>query len=131
MSVIHLIGVLEDGTKPIDPSVPENPRVELAIIKGTSCQIVLKAVTRSGVPVAPVGTMTLTVKQKPEDMPALAQLVGTWTPMLGAGTAVFTWAASAMRDYAWGRYVYDVKLANGAEVDVLIPASPFRLMAAV
>lgn len=127
MAVIHLIGVLEDGTKPIDPSVPENPRVELAITKGTSTQLVLKAVTRSGVPLAPVGTMILTVKQKPEDAPALAQLTGTWTPMLGAGTAVFAWATSNMRDYAWGRYVYDVRLENGSEVNVLIPASPFRL----
>lgn len=131
MSVVHLIGVLEDGTKPIDPSVPENPRVELALTKGTSAQIVLRAVTRSGLPVVPVGTMTLTVKQKPEDYPALAQLTGTWTPMLGAGTAVFTWTTSNMRDWAWGRYVYDVKLENGSEVDVLIPASPFRLMPAV
>ncbi len=128
MAVIHLIGVLEDGTKPIDPSVPENPRVELAITKGTTAQLVLRAVTRSGVPVTPVGTLTLTIKQKPEDLPALAQLSGTWTPMLGAGTAVFTWASTAMRDSAWGRYVYDIKLTNGSDVNVLIPASPFRLM---
>jgi hypothetical protein len=131
MAVIHLIGVLEDGSKPIDPSVPENPRVELAIIKGTSAQLVLKAVTRSGVPITPVGTLTLTVKQKPEDMPPLAQLTGTWTPMLGAGTAVFAWASTHMRDVPWGRYTYDIKLVNGSEVNVLIPASPFGLMPAV
>lgn len=131
MAVIHLTGVLEDGTKPIDPSVPENPRVELALIKGTSAQLVLRSTTRSGVPITPVGTLTLTVKQKPEDEPALAHLTGTWTPMLGPGTAVFTWATSAMRDMMWGRYIYDVKLVNGSDVNVLIPASPFRLMPTV
>lgn len=131
MSVIHLIGVLEDGTNPTDPSVPVNPRAELAIIKATSCQVVLKVTGRNGLPIAPVGTLTMTVKQKPGDEPALAQLSGTWAPMLGPGTAIFGWASTTMRDSPWGRYVYDIRLVNGSEVNMVVPASPFRLSPAV
>lgn len=130
MAVLYVTGVLEDGT-PRASDVPVNPRVELAINKGSSNQIVLRVVNAGGVPAAPVGTLTLTVAQKPGDYPPLAQLAGTWTPMLGPGTAVFGWAKTAMADVAWGRYLYDIRLSNGDEVSFVVPASPFRLMPAV
>lgn len=131
MAVLYLTGVLFDGSPAIDPSVPHNPRMELEIIQGTSNQIVCRITNPTGDPVAPVGDVILAVKQKPGDEPALAYLEGTWTPMLGPGTAVLSWPATTMRFQAWGRYVYDVRLVNGSEVNMLIPASPFRLSPAV
>ena len=131
MAVLYLTGVLQDGSPATDPAVPHNPRAELEIIQGTTNQIVCRVVNPSGAPVPPVGTLTLTVKQKPGDEPALAELDGTWTPLLGPGTAVLTWAANAMRYIPWGRYVYDVRLVNGTDIDMVIPASPFRLSPAV
>lgn len=130
MAVVYLTGVLEDGTNQA-PDVPSNPRVELAFNKGSSNQVVLRVVNSGGVPAPPVGTLTLTVAQKPGDFPVLAQLTGTWTPMLGPGTAVFGWAKTTMQDVAWGRYLYDVRLVNGEDVSFVVPASPFRLMPAV
>ena len=130
MAVLYLTGVLYDGSPPTDPTVPPNPRTELEIIQGTTNQIVCRVVTPSGAPVAPVGTLTMTVKQKPGDE-ALAVLTGTWTPLLSPGTAVLTWTATTMRYQQWGRYVYDVKLVNGDAIDMVVPASPFRLAPAV
>lgn len=130
MAVVYLTGVIEDGTA-LAPDVPANPRSELSFTKGSSNQVVVRVVNSGGVPVPPVGSLTLTVAQKPGDFPPLAQLTGTWTPMLGPGTAVFGWAKTTMQDSAWGRYLYDIRLANGVDVNFIIPASPFRLMPAV
>lgn len=130
MAVVYLTGVLDDGT-PLSPDVPANPRVELALTKGSSNQVVLRVVNPSGVPMPPVGTLTLSVAQKPGDLPLLVQLTGTWTPMLGPGTAVFGWSKTMMTDVAWGRYLYDIRLSNGEDVNFVVPASPFRLMPAV
>lgn len=126
MSVLYLTGVLDDGT-PRSPSVPVNPRAELAIIHKSRAQVVIRITNTAGVPIASEGTLTLTVKQKPQDGEALAQLTGVWTPDLGPGVAMFSWAPTTMPYSPWGRYVYDVKLVNGAAVDFVVPASPFRL----
>lgn len=131
MAVLYLSGVLFDGAPATDPAVPYNPRVSLEIIQHTSNQIVCRVVNPAGVPVAPVGTLALTVKQKPGDDAALAYLEGTWAPLLGPGTAVFSWAATTMRYQPWGWYVYDVKLTNGPDVNMVVPASSFRLAPAV
>lgn len=131
MAVLYLTGVLHDGSPAIDPAVPVNPRAEIEIIQGTTNQIVCRVVNPAGAPVPPVGDLVLTVKQKPGDEPPLAQLEGTWTPLLGPGTAVLTWPATSMRFLPWGRYVYDVRLIQGAEVNMVVPASPFRLAPAV
>ena len=131
MAVLYLAGVLFDGTRATDPKIPsENPRMSLEVIQGTSNQIVCRITNPAGDPVAPVGDVILTVKQKPQDEP-LALLEGTWAPLLGPGTAVFSWATSTMRYSPWGWYVYDVRLENGESVDVVIPASGFRLAPAV
>lgn len=131
MAVIYLTGVYEDGVTPRAPWVPENVRQELALTQATSNQIIVQVTNPGGVPVTALGELILTVKQKPQDEPALARLVGTWTPMLGAGVALFSWTRLTMDGQAWGRYVYDVKWVNGSEVNVVVPASPFRLVPAV
>lgn len=131
MAVKYLTCVLEDGSPATDPSLPLNPRVSLEIIQGTSNQIVCRIVNPSGAPVAPVGSLTMRIKQKPQDEPDLVYLEGTWTPLLGPGTAVLSWTPAYMLNNAWGWYVYDVRLTVGSEVNMLIPASPFRLAPAL
>lgn len=131
MAVFYLTGVLSDGSPATDPSVPANPRSSLEIIRGTSNQIVCRIVNPAGDPAAPVGTLTMKVKQKPSDEPALAELEGTWTPLLGPGTAVFSWTPTHMTNSSWGWYVYDVRLTVGSDVNMLIPASSFRLAPAL
>lgn len=131
MAVLYLAGVLFDGSPSTDPAVPLNPRMALEIIQGTSNQIVCRITNPAGVPAVPVGDLMLTVKQKPGDESALAALDGTWTPLLGPGTAVFSWTPTTMGYSPWGRYVYDVKLVNGDDVSVIIPASSFHLAPAV
>lgn len=131
MAVFYLTGVLYDGSPSTDPSVPTNPRMALDLIYGTSNQIVCRVTNPMGDPSPPVGTLSMRVKQKPGDEPALAYMEGTWTPLLGPGTAVFSWAPGYMANVPWGWYVYDVRLTNGSDVQMLIPASPFRLSPAV
>lgn len=131
MSVLYLTGVLEDATIERAPEVPVNPRQTLDIIQRTTNQIILSATDPAGLPLPAIGDLILTIKQKPQDEPSLARLVGTWTPMLGPGKAIFSWTTATMAQAAWGRYVYDVRLVNGSEVNMLIPASPFILSPAV
>lgn len=131
MAVLYLTGVLLDGSPATDLGVPANPRMALEVIQGTSNQLVCRITNPAGVPIAPVGDVVLTVKQKPQDEVALARLEGTWTPLLGPGTAVFSWTPTTMQYMSWGRYLYDVRVVNGGEVNMVIPASAFHLAPAV
>ena len=130
MAVLYLSGVLEDGTTR-SPLVPVNPRAELEIIQHTSAQIIVRVTDPANIPIPSTGTMVLTVKQKPQDEHTLAQLTGSWYPLLGPGVAMFSWVKTTMNNNPWGRYIYDVKLTVGSEVNVVIPASPFRLAPAL
>jgi hypothetical protein len=131
MAVLYLSGVLEDGTTPRSPLVPVNPRTELEIIQHSSAQIIVRITNPANVPVPSTGTVVLTVKQKPQDGEALAQLAGTWVPSLGPGVALFSWTPATMSTPPWGRYTYDIKLTVGTEVNYIVPASPFRLSPAL
>lgn len=131
MSVHYISGVLEDGTTPRSPLVPVNPRTSLEIIQHSSAQIIVRITNPANVPVPSEGAVVLTVKQKPQDGEALAQLTGTWVPSLGAGVALFSWATSTMSTPPWGWYTYDVKLTVGTDVNFVVPASPFRLAPAL
>ena len=130
MAVLYLSGVLEDGSNR-SPLVPVNPRAELEVIQHTSAQIIVRVTDPANMPIPSTGVMVLTVKQKPQDEMALAQLTGSWYPLLGPGVAMFSWVKTTMSTLPWGRYIYDVKLTVGAEVNVVIPASPFRLAPAL
>lgn len=131
MAVFYLAGVLEDGTTPRSPLVPVNPRAELEIIQHSSAQIIVRITNPANVPIPSTGTVVLTVKQKPQDGEALAQLTGTWVLSLGPGVAMFSWTPATMATPPWGRYAYDVKLTVGSEVNYVVPVSPFRLAPAL
>lgn len=130
MAVLYLSGVLENGITR-SPLVPVNSRMELEIIQHSSAQIIVRVTDPANMPIDSTGTLVLTVKQKPQDEMPLAQLTGSWYPLLGLGVAMFSWAKTTMNTLPWGRYIYDVKLTVGAEVNVVIPASPFRLAPAL
>ncbi len=131
MAVLYLSGVLEDGATPRSPLVPVNPRAELEIIQHSTAQIIVRITNPANVPIDSTGVAVLTVKQKPQDGEALAQLTGVWVPSLGPGVVLFSWAASTMSTPPWGRYTYDIKLTVGTEVNYVVPASPFRLAPAL
>ena len=131
MAVLYLWGVLEDGTTIRSPAVPANPRAELSIIQHSSAEVVLRITNPAGLPVDSTGTVMLTIKQKPQDGETLASLTGAWAPELGPGVARFTWLPATMNYNPWGRYIYDIKLTVGSEVNYVVPASPFRLAPAV
>ena len=131
MAVLYLTGVLEDGTTVRSPSVPVNPRAEREIIQHSTAQVVVRITNLAGVPIPSEGTLKLVVKQKPQDGEELASLTGAWTPELGPGVAIFSWTPTTMNYSPWGRYIYDVKLTVGSDVNIVVPASPFRLAPAV
>ena len=127
MAVLYLTGVLEDGTTERSPLVPPNPRTALEINQHSTAQIVVRITNPANIPIPSEGTLVLAVKQKPQDEPALAQLTGTWTPLLGPGVAMFSWPKTTMQTMPWGKYVYDVKLTKDGEVNVVVPLSPLHL----
>lgn len=129
MAVVYLTGILEDGAPP-DPGLPGNPRELLAVTQFSTTQVFLRCVTRGGVPVT-TGDLVLRVKQRPADEPPLAQLVGTWQPLVGAGVAVFTFTPTMFPNVQWGRYLYDVTLVQSGVVNRVIQASPFQLRPAI
>lgn len=131
MAVLYLTGVLEDGTTERSPLVPTNPRTALEIIQHSTAQIVVRITNPANIPIPSTGTLTLSVKQKPQDEPALAQLAGVWTPLLGPGVAIFSWPKTTMQTVPWGRYAYDVKLTVGTDVNVVVPLSPLHLAPAL
>lgn len=130
MAVIYLTGVLDDGVTVRDPAVPVNPRVLLEITQECSARVVVRVVNPGGVPIPTqgAGTFLLTVKKRPQDLPALATLTGTTGP---ENVVEFTFAASTLRGVPWGRYCYDIRLSQGAEQNLLIPTSPLQLLPAV
>lgn len=131
MAVIFLTGVLEDGST-LAPTVPVNPRAELAVTQGTTTQVFVRITNRAGVPVAGGSAATLRVKQRPGDGISLVQLSGVWAPLLGGpGVVVFSFTPEMFATAPWGRYVYDITLDDSGVVNKVIPASPFVLRPAV
>lgn len=131
MAVIFLTGVLEDGST-LAPTVPVNPRVELAVTQGTTTQVFVRITNRAGVPVTDGPQATLRVKQRPGDGVSLVQLSGVWAPLMGGpGVVVFSFTPEMFSTAPWGRYVYDVTLDDAGVINKVIPASPFVLRPAV
>lgn len=130
MAVVYLTGVLEDGSTPA-PGVPLNPRELLAVTQSTTTQVFVRCVTRGGVPLEEGPTMTLRVKQRPGDEPALASVLGTYAPLTGPGVWVFTFLPTMFQGVQWGRYLYDVTRSDAEATNRLIQASPFLLRPAI
>jgi hypothetical protein len=122
--VIDLVGVLEDGG-PRSSGVPENPRLALSFPIGSNVTLRLRVVLPSGQN-APAGTLTWTLKKKPED----AQKVFVKTATLAAGAASFAVLPADTKRFAAGQYVYDVWHEVGGVRNAVVPLSPFRLEAA-
>lgn len=131
MAVIYLTGVLEDGTTVRDPAVPVNPRVALELTQECSARIRLTVTNPAGVPVPSSGSLILTVKKRPQDIPALATVSGSWDGSFGPGVAQFDVSPTTLRGLEWGRYCYDIRLSQGGTQNLVIPTSPLQLLPAV
>lgn len=122
--VIDLTGVLENGT-PRSTGVPENPRLALSFPIGSSVTLRLRVVLPSGQS-APAGTVTWTLKKKPDD----ANKVFAKTATLAAGAASFSVLPADTKRFSAGLYVYDVWHEAAGVRNAVVPLSPFRLEAA-
>jgi hypothetical protein len=129
MALVYILGVLDDGTK-LAPWVPENPRMALQVTQEVSTVVHMEVVNRAGVPMPTTegATYTLTMKKRPQDIPALITVTGT---PKGPNIVEFAFAPSTARNLEWGRYCYDIRMAQGGEANLLIPTSPFLLQPAV
>lgn len=131
MSVAYLTGVLDDGTDYQDPAVPLNPRTALELTQGCSTTVRMTVINPGGVPISQVGTLLLTIKKRPQDYPALASIIGAWTPQNGPGTCEFTIGPTTLAGQEWGLYCYDVRLSQAGAQNLIMPTSPCRLAPAV
>jgi hypothetical protein len=131
MSVAYLTGVLDDGTDYLDPAVPLNPRTTLELTQGVSTTVRMTIINPGGVPVAANGTLRLTIKKRPQDVPAIASIIGAWAPQNGPGACEFAIGPTTLAGQDWGLYCYDVRLTQAGVQNLVMPTSPCRLAPAV
>jgi hypothetical protein len=126
--VVNLQGVLVDGVNPNPVKVPPNTRQALEFAKGESVTIRLDVVNSADFPVAQTGSLVLTCKKRPYDIPAIFTVTGVWDTML-PGRALFEITPLATRLMEFGRYCYDIWLLrdDGANRNQIVALSPLQL----
>lgn len=125
---IALTGVVDDGS-PLDDAVPGDTAQTIQIVRGGTCQISVKLVTRSAVPVDlrdfTSWTGKLTVRET--NSPARSSIVKTWLaaqPALTHDTLLFSLVTTDTRYWETGRYWYDIWLAgNSSSWQVVAPGA--------
>ena len=132
MLVLDVIGVLEDGSLPRDPSVPLNPRRPLQVPLASSLTINARILKPNGSPVNLTGgSLTFTLKKKFSDQQPIVSRLGTLTAA-AAGQASFQLVPVETKDLTPGHFVWDVWFTDSAgNRNAVIPTSPFVLEPAV
>ena len=130
MALVHITGVLEDGTKR-GATVPTDVRQVLRITKTVDYTIRLTIVTSAGVASSATGhTFALSIRKTPESgaltiSPALS---GTAATTLGPNVVDFTITDVNTRNLTPGVYTYDVVRTTGSGLrDVVVPLSALYL----
>lgn len=110
--VVYLKGLLNDGSNP-SPAHPVDPntRQTLAFPQGGSVVVELKVVTPADFPIPQVGTLVLTAKKQPQQIPPFFTVYGDWA-IAQPGTAMFRIRPADTRLMEFGRYCYDVWLVQ-------------------
>lgn len=130
--VIRLTGIIEDGS-PAAEWVPHDPRAAIEIPAGISTTIILRLVTRGGVPVRLAGGESLVLTARESTIRpsvgyfALSAIASTDE---GAGVYVFTVPYSATQYLGGKRGVYDVRLLRSGFADEVIPTSALYISGA-
>lgn len=123
--VVELQGVLVDGTNPNVAAVPPNTRQMLSFAKGESVTVRLRIVTPADFPIASSGTVVLTAKKQPAQIPAIFTATGTWVSgEQGVALLEITPANTRLMEFGW--YCYDVWLLRdgGASRNQVVALSP-------
>ncbi len=122
--VVYLQGLLNDGSNP-NPASPVDPntRQMLTLPQGGSVTVRLKVVTPADFPAPQTGTLVLTAKKQPQQIPAIFTVTGTWVTS-APGEAVFEIPGTATRLMEFGWYCYDIWLVNGASRNQIVAVSP-------
>jgi len=123
----YIVGVVENGAPRDERLVPSNPRKPIRYTRGATHELYLTVLTPDGVPVN-LGTgeasLLLTIKVSSEDEEYVLRQTGTIEDA-DEGAALFTIPPTAFRDYAPGRYIFDIWLTQSGAQTVVLPASPF------
>ena len=123
--VIKLIGVIEDGTEPA-PWLKTDAREAVELHAGRSTTLVLRVVTRCGLPVELAGgeSLILTARSSTVRPSRLFfTIAGVAAPDLGREYYRFTIANTATQYLGGERGVYDVVLRRSGFDDTVIPTS--------
>lgn len=125
--VIELLGVLENGTNPLDVHVPSNPRTTVTLPQGATARIVLTVKDPQGVTIdlTAATSVKFTMKKRPQDQPPIFQLTGMAVP-LRPNVVAFDVPIIATNRLEWGRYCYDIwMLGPDGAANQVMPVSPF------
>ena len=125
--VIELLGVLENGTNPLDVQIPSNPRTTVTVPQGSTVTVVLTVKDPQGLTInLPAATsVKLTMKKRPQDQPPIFQLTGSAVP-LRPNVVAFDVPTLATNRLEWGRYCYDIwMLGPDGAANQVMPVSPF------
>lgn len=135
MARVFVTGVLQDGSQP-GPGVPENPRVDISMVRGETLVVGVTIVNRDGSPVDLMYTanaVVLRIKYAARYSGVIVQKNGSTAPNRPINYVEFTISPTDMRFIEPGRYVYDVFLSQfpqqqgeGVE-NAVVPLSAFVL----
>jgi hypothetical protein len=132
MAAVWLVGLLSDGSNPA-PGIPLDPRTPIRTQLGGTLYINLQVYRPNGtqVPLSG-GSLVLTIKPRPQNVPATITLTGTLQPQVAQNAVQFKLTSAASKTLQPGRYLYDVVFQDAAgNRDAVIPLSAFYFEAAV
>lgn len=130
--IADVLGVWDDAApRPVDGSVPANPRVQLRLTLGASYTLRLTVVTRGGVALDfgrdPEVSLIWTVKKTTNEWSPTLKKTGTPVPSRGRNCADFSLVPNDTKFLQPGVYVYDIWVTFLGERNPVIPTSPFLL----
>lgn len=131
MSVVHLVGVVEDGSAR-GPYVPLNQRKTIRVYKGSALLVRLAIVRPGGDPVELAGSrLVMTVKKRSWDDESIAAVERS---VAGLGRADFLLPGATTRnpDVVPGSFVYDIWWINAfGDAECVLPISALVVEPAV
>ncbi len=132
---INLVGVFENGAA-ADPSLPADPSAPVQMAKGSSATIRLQIFDRSGGPhrlTSGNAVVTLAVRRRTIDAPWILLKEATRVVDANQGVVEFDIVPADTFPTAInpGIYSYTIWLAQGDELNTVMPLSPWLLKASV
>ncbi len=132
MAVIYLTGRRQDG-RTAQPGVTLPVYEVLRLPKGRDSTIRLELLDGAGnpLPFASLTSVTLTAKANTSDLVKALTATATADALRGSNWCVLSISATALRNLATTRYVYDIAGVQGGETFTLIGTSALILSPSV